>query len=183
MTQQVTANTDIETKSPAQLAFEEINAELFSGPLQRLSQADPSKVQEIAATQIELLNVYHGLVLEQARSSFRWALIAAGIGLGFFLASVSFLLIQQPSNISVTSLISGTLIEVISAINFYLYGKTSAQLADFQTRLEMIQRFLLSNSICEGLEADFKQRARLELVRAIAGINRSDTPGTEQKAA
>jgi hypothetical protein len=139
-------------------------------PLDKLSKADPSNVQEIASSQIELLVVYHNVVLDQARRSFRWALVAAGVGFSFFLIAVGLLLFQQSQNVAVMSLISGSLIEVISAINFYLYGKTSTQLADFQARLETTQRFLLANSVCEGLDGDFKQQSRAELVRAIAGI-------------
>ena len=140
--------------------------------LQRLSKINPSQVQEIVASQIELLTIYHNVVLDQAKRSFRSALLAAGVGLGFFLASVGFLLSSKPqANVAVISLISGALVEVISGINFYLYGKTSAQLADFQIRLDMTQRFLLANSICESLEGDFKQQTRSELVRSIAGVS------------
>jgi hypothetical protein len=138
----------------------------------RLSQTDPSKVQEVAASQVELLTIYHNVVLDQARRSFRWALIAAMIGLGFFLAAVAFLLLQQPQNLATVSLISGALIEIISGINFYLYGKTSAQLAEFQTRLDQTQRFLLANSVCEGLEGDYKQQTRAQLVGEIASASR-----------
>lgn len=126
---------------------------------ERISKADPTNVQEIAASQIELLSTYHNLVLKQSSRSFSWALIAAGVGLAFFLAAIAFLLLEQPDNIAVISVISGALIEVISGINFYLYGRTSSQLADFQTRLDKTQRYLIANSICEGLEGDFKQHA------------------------
>jgi hypothetical protein len=136
----------------------------------RLSKAKPEDVQEIVASQIQLMTAYHNVVLEQARRSFLWALIAAGIGLGFFLASVTFLLVLHSANVSIITLISGSLIEVISAINFFLYGKTSSQLANFQSRLDVTQRFLLANSICEGLDDKHKHRSRAELVRIIAGI-------------
>lgn len=144
---------------------------MYSQPLERLSKADPSKVQEIAASQIELLSIYHKLVLEQARRSFRWAIIAAGIGFCFFLASVAFLLFQQPQNLAVISLISGALVQIISAINFYLYGRTSAQLADFQIRLDQTQRFLLANSVCEGLDGEYKQQSRAELSARFLGYS------------
>jgi len=136
----------------------------------RLSKADPSKIQEIAASQVELLTIYHNVVLEQAQRSFKWALIAAGVGLGFFLAAVGFMLLQQSQNIANISLISGALVEVISAINFYLYGKTAIQMADFESRLDHTQRFLLANSVCEGLDGDYKQQTRAALVHAIAGF-------------
>lgn len=138
--------------------------------LERLSNADPSKVQEIVASQIELLTIYHNVVLDQAKRSFFWALLAAGAGLAFFLAAVGFVLLQQSPNVAIISLISGALVEVISGINFYLYNRTSGQLADFQTRLDMTQRYLLANSVCDSLEGDVKQQTRSGLVQAIAGI-------------
>jgi Cyanobacterial TRADD-N associated 2-Transmembrane domain len=138
----------------------------------RISKAQPGNIQEIAASQIELLTRYYDEVLGQARRSFRWALIAAGVGLGFFLAAVGFLLMHEFQGVANISLISGGVIEVISAINFYLYAKTSAQLAEFHTRLDRTQRFLLANSLCESLDGQFKQKARLELIRKIGlGIN------------
>jgi hypothetical protein len=136
----------------------------------RLSKAHPGDVQEIAASQIQLLTSYYDLVLGQARRSFRWALIAAGIGLGFFLASLAFLLLMQLQNVATVSLISGALIEVISAINFYLYKTTSDQLANFHTRLDLTQRFLLANSICDSLEGDIKSKARYEIIKTITGL-------------
>ena len=152
------------------------NALVFSEPkitaaIESLSKANPSDVQEIVVSQIRLLTSFYDLALSQAHKSFRWALIAAGIGLVFFLAAVGFLLIRQSQDIATISLISGALIEFISAINFYLYGKSSTQLATFHTRLETTQRLLLANSLSENLEGDFKQRARLELIKKIAELD------------
>lgn len=39
--------------------------------IDRLSKADPKNVQEVAASQIQLLNKYYSLVLEQSHKSFR----------------------------------------------------------------------------------------------------------------
>jgi len=136
----------------------------------RLSKAQPGDVQEIAASQIQLLTSYYDLVLGQARKSFRWALIAAGIGLVFFLASLAFLLLVQLQSVATVSLISGAIIEVISAINFYLYKTTSDQLAKFHIRLDVTQRFLLANSICDSLEGDTKSKARYEIIKTITGL-------------
>jgi len=142
----------------------------ITSSVNRLSIADPSNVQEIAASQIELLSTYHNVVLKQAKDSFQWAIIAAGIGFIFLLISVFFVLYLKSLDVAVISLIGGVLIEFISAINFYLYGKTSTQMASFQSRLDKTQRFLLANSLCEGLDADHKQKSRSELIQTIAGI-------------
>lgn len=135
-----------------------------------VAQADPSNVQEVAASQLELINNYYSTILDQARQSFRWAIIAAGVGLLFFISAVGFLLVTQKSDLSAISVISGALIEVIAGINFYLYGRTISQLDLFHGRLERTQRFLLANSVCEKLKGEAQQSARAELVRVISGL-------------
>jgi hypothetical protein len=60
-------------------------------------------------------------------------------------------------------------------IVFFLYGKTSSQLGVFHSRLEIQQRYLLANIICEGLstaEERDKARAALELLAAQDQVGR-----------
>lgn len=133
-----------------------------------VAQADPGNIQQVAASQLSIINSYYQSVLQQAQQSFRWALVAAGIGLLFFLAAIGFLVFQQSTSISNISIISGALIEVISAINFYLYSRASVQLASFHNRLDTTQRFLLANSVCENLEGEIKHITRASLVEIIA---------------
>lgn len=144
--------------------------------VERLSQARATDVKEVAAAQIELLSSYYALGFDQASRSFLWAIIAAFVGLAFFVTAIAFLLIQQSQDLAVVSLISGALVEVISGVNFYLYNKSSAQLAEFHTRLESTQRYLLADSMCEGLEGDFKQKARADIVRAIVRVTVTPDP-------
>ncbi len=117
-----------------------------------VAQADPSNIQQVAASQLELINNYYSTILNQAVQSFRWAIIAAGVGLAFFVAAVTFLLTSQQTNLSAVSIISGALVEVISGVNFYLYRQALAQLELFHVRLERTQLFLLANSVCENLK-------------------------------
>ncbi|MBF0378141.1 MAG: hypothetical protein HQK72_11750 [Desulfamplus sp.] len=49
------------------------------------------------------------------------SLVAAGIGLLFFLAAIVFLLTNKIQPIATISLISGALVEVISGVNFYFH--------------------------------------------------------------
>lgn len=140
-----------------------------------VAQADPAKIQQVAASQFALSDSYYRSVLQQAQQSFISALVAAGIGLLFFLGAVCFILLQQSANISNISLISGALIEVISAINFYLYGRASSQLATFHIPLVRTQRFLLANSVCENLEGQTKQDTRAELVKLMMTLPIDDS--------
>jgi hypothetical protein len=91
-----------------------------SDSINRLAEANPGDILKVAATQIALLASYYKAVLDQAKMSFRWALIAAGIGLVFFLGAVLFLLTRGSEAIATVGVISGALIEVIAGINFYL---------------------------------------------------------------
>lgn len=128
-------------------------------------------VEKIASSQIKLLTSYYSLVLDQAQRSFSWALIWATIGvLGFITAGV-FLLVYQINDIALIGTIGSVLVEVISAINFYLYNKASAQLAEFHIRLDSTQKLLLSNAVAEKIEGELKQITRSHIALKFAGID------------
>jgi len=136
-----------------------------------LQNARTEDVQLVAANQIKLLNDYYKIVLDQSRKSFSSALVAAIIGLGFFLGAVLSVMSSETINLALISGVAGAIVEVISGVNFYLYGKTTIQMADFQSRLDMTQRFLLANSICENLDWEAKQTTRSQLVLKIVDAN------------
>ena len=142
--------------------------------LDRLSKAKTSDVQEIAASQIGILHSYNQEVLNQAKTSFRIACVAACVGLIIFLGTLVFIGLRKDtykSGFVIVSTVGSTFIEFISIINFYLYGKATSQMVAYQKRLYQTQRFLLANSICEGLRDSYKQKARSDLVQSIANID------------
>lgn len=136
----------------------------------RLSKAKPEDIQEIATAQIRLLNAYYNEVLGQSRKSFKSAQALATFGAGLFLFAVAWLLFSSSQDIALAGAIGGALSEVVAGIGFYLYGKSSDQLAVFQSRLDRTQRFLLANSVCSAINGEAQDQTRAELVRAIAGI-------------
>src|SRR5260370_13706927 len=101
---------------------------------------------------------YHGVVEKQAEKSFRSVLLAAAIGAGFFGYSCWLAMNARVAG-AMLSLIAGTLVQVISGINFYLYSKTARQFAGFHICLERINRYLLANSYCENLTTDNERDA------------------------
>jgi hypothetical protein len=135
--------------------------------ISRLGQADPHNVQEIAASQLQLLSGYHQIALAQSRRSFFWALVGSGIGFALFCVAVSASLLTGLALASVVPLVAGAVVQVVSGIVFFLYGKTSDQLSMFHSRLEILQRYLLANSICEALSAEEKDKARTALIHEI----------------
>ena len=134
--------------------------------IERLSSIEKDDVKGTAASQIELLSRFYDLSLSQAQRSFRWALAASMVGLGFFLLAV--LLMATHEKTADAALIGGGIIQFISGVNFYLYNKTLSQLTLFQGRLETTQRFLLANSLTESLSDEFRDKTRAKLIDQLA---------------
>ncbi|TXH75445.1 MAG: hypothetical protein E6Q85_04575 [Thiothrix sp.] len=135
--------------------------------LQRLSDASDGDVKAIAASQIELLSRFYDLALSQAGRSFHWALIASMVGLAFFLMAIVFWFWRESGELTTVTMIGGALIEFIAGVNFYLYGRTLTQLSLFQGRLEVTQRFLLANSLCESLGEQWRDPTRARLINQL----------------
>ena len=140
----------------------------FAGALNRLGTADTKDVQQIAASQLELLTAYYQAALAQSNRSFFWALIGSGAGLALFAVAVVFSLLNGLSLASIVPLIAGAVVNVISGIVFALYGKTSLQLSAFHSRLDVLQRFLFANTICESLGDEARDKARAALIQEIS---------------
>ena len=149
--------------------------QLISGSIARLSKAKADDPQEIAASQLGLMVAYHQMALAQSRRSFNWALVGAGMGLLFFMGAAGVALHEAANTVAVVvPVVSGAVVEVVAGIVFILYGRTTVQLGEFHKRLERLQRYLLANSICEGLEVADRSKIRGELVREIAKMTNAD---------
>lgn len=136
--------------------------------IEEVANIDPANIQEVAASQLSLSNSYYGSVLAQARQSFRSAVIAALLGLMFFLAAVAISLVKGNLESSIISVVGGGIVEVIAGLNFWLYSKTAAQLDSFHLRLERMQRYLLANSVCLNLQGEQRGTAMTGLIQKIA---------------
>ena len=95
------------------------------------------------------------------------------LGLLFFIAAIGFMVTQQ-GDVAMISVIGGAMVQFIAGVNFFLYGKTLSQLTLFQGRLEVTQRFLLANSLCESLDGKVKHYTRARLIGALAGVSGAD---------
>ena len=132
-----------------------------------VASLDPSKIQEVAASQLVIIDGYYKSVLQRAQQLFRWAIIAVGVGLMFFLTAVSLLVVREPANISLISLMCGAVIVGIAVLIFLLYGRAIGELEKFHARLDRTQQYLLANSICEKLDEKLRQTAQTELIHTI----------------
>src|SRR5207302_5661239 len=104
--------------------------------ISRVARADPGNIQEVAASQLSIINSYYQSGLQQSQQSFQWSLIWGGIGLAFLIAAVSFLLVREPTEVALASGIGGAIVEVFAGTYLYLYKHASDQLAAFRASLE-----------------------------------------------
>lgn len=139
--------------------------DLAANAVEKTAKANPNNIQEVAASQLAIINSYYQSGLQQSQQSFRWSLIWGGIGFGFLIFAVGVLLFRQPTEVAFASGIAGALVEVFAGTYLYLYKHASDQLAAFRTSLESTQRLLLANSMCEKLEGEIEQTTRAELIR------------------
>jgi hypothetical protein len=137
--------------------------------IERVSKVDPKDVQQNLASQLELLAAYHQMALAQSSRSFFWALIGSAAGLALFAVAVVVALLHGLL-VSSVPLIAGAVVEVESGLVFYLYGKTSSQLSAFHSRLDVLQRYVLANSICESLDGEARSAARSALIGEISRV-------------
>jgi|SRR5215212_3281638 len=133
----------------------------------QLSDVNTENPQDVAAGVNNILTGYYSIALRQSQDSFRSALGAAIAGVVFFLLAVAFLIWSKSTEIATVGTIGGAVVELIAGLNFYLYGKTTAQLDSYRRSLEQTQRFLLANSIAETLDTE-KEKSRADLVDTIA---------------
>ena len=138
--------------------------------LDRLSKAKTGDVQEIAAAQMEILSNYYNVGIEQSNRSFKSASIAAGAGLVFFIIAITYTIWNPQQNIVSVASLGTTLSGFISMICFYLYNKSTSQLSGFHEKLYMTQRYLLANSMCEGLEGESKEKTRSAIIKELANV-------------
>jgi len=137
-------------------------------PLENLSKA--KGVQEIAASQIDMLTSYYGNVLTQSQRSFNFALLSGGVGLLFIMATIGFLVSQLSQNLAIVTTLGAALSGFISGVNFYVYNKSSSQMGEFHNRLNKTQNFLVADGMCDKLDEVTKNQVRSDLIRTLAGI-------------
>jgi hypothetical protein len=139
--------------------------------IDRLAKADPKDVQQVAASQLQLMIACHRIDATQARRCFFWALVAAGMGFLLFLLAALASIASGSVVAAVVLVLSGCAMEAVAGLLFGLYSRSAAESRDFHGRLEAVQRHILANSICEGLSGDRKEQTRAELARKVANIH------------
>jgi TRADD-N domain-containing protein len=130
---------------------------------------DTTDIAKVSASQLAISNAYYESVLAQAKRSFNAAVVTATVGSLFFLAAIYTASVEKSLAVPVIGALSGSVVEVIAGLNFWLYTRTSAQLDAFHLRLERMQRFLVANSVCQTLRGKTRESALANLINTVVG--------------
>jgi hypothetical protein len=93
--------------------------------IDRLAKADPKDVQEVAASQLQLIAGCQKIVVSQASRCFFWGLVGTGIGLGFFVVAALYSIVTGNAAAAMVPALSGSVIAAVAGVLFYLYGRTT----------------------------------------------------------
>jgi hypothetical protein len=136
-------------------------------------------IRTTAIAQIDLLTKYYNRVLKQANDSFWWAEATAVAGFLLFGVAVACVVwgeANQALNGAAIAGLGGAVVQVISGLQFWLYGKATDQLAAFHQSLDQTQRFLMASSLCDSLDDKAAQlNALSSLIATISGSNVEST--------
>jgi hypothetical protein len=151
---------------------------------EELANIDMDEPQEVLSKFGNVLNSYYTVALAQSARSFTWALVAAGVGVVFFMGAIIFLLVRESVEAATVSAIGGAIVEVVAGLNFYLYGKTTEQAANHRFSLERMQRYLLANSLVESLSSsESKDESRAKLISAMSESDRATSQSQDNRDA
>ena len=132
----------------------------------QLAKTEVGDIHKLSKEHHEMALGFYEDVRRQAQRSFIAALVSAGVGTVFF--GIAAWTMMQSRDIANISLIAGVLIQVISGINFYLYGRTSRQFSSFHVCLERTTRFLMVYNMTMTMSGEARDAIQKDVICIMA---------------
>ena len=108
---------------------------------------------------------YFKISKSQARSSFLFSVIICIVGIAALFAGIYGIVAINDVSVSVISLISGAISEVISGTIFWLHNKSALQLNHYYDALHENEKFLSAISIADKLGDEKREEMLVEIIR------------------
>jgi len=133
---------------------------------EEIARTSPDDVQQLASIMQIMIISYYKSVRLQALLAFFAAFILEIVAVVFFFYSASLTMNGRIEN-GVLAATSGFLIQIMTAIVFYLYSQSARQFGGFHICLERTNRFLLANAMTEHLPEADRAAKRAEVITTI----------------
>ena len=128
-------------------------------------------VLELMLKNVKELREYYVISKQQARKSFSAALFICFFGIFIYVLGIISVMIFN-KDISVISIIGGTVVEVIAGLFFWLYREATKQLSIYHQRLGSTEKYLTVIQIIREMPEDKRTEAFRSLMTAILNDNR-----------
>lgn len=107
---------------------------------------------------------YFKISKTQAKSSFWFSVISCIVGLMALVVGIYGIVILKDVSVSVISLISGSISELISGTVFWVHNKSALQLNHYYDALHENEKFLSAVNIADKLSAEKREEVLVEII-------------------
>lgn len=111
------------------------------------------------------INEYFKISKWQAKIAFWLSVIACICGLGTLIFGVYSVFILNNINVSIISIVSGSISEVIAATVFWVHNKSALQLNHYYNALHENEKFLSAVNMADKLNEENRERMIMEIIR------------------
>lgn len=119
---------------------------------------------------VKELKEYYVISKEQAKSTFRMAVISCVCG-GIIYAMGIIFTVFFDKDISLISVISGTILEMISGTSFLFYNKALKQLNTYHRRLEETEKYLIAHQMISEVPEERRYEEQRNFVNYVLNDN------------
>lgn len=119
---------------------------------------------------------YFTISKNQAKSSFWFSVISCVVGMVALAVGIYGIVVQKNISVSVISLISGSISEVISGTVFWVHNKSALQLNHYYNALHENEKFLAAINMADKLSEEKREEMYIEIIRKQIG----DDGGSEK---
>ena len=160
-----TVNSQINNKDSNYIKANDSDKDILSLNIETHKSLFDDNMVRLLIDRMTESHVDHKLGRKQAQDSFLFSIIM-GI-LGFFLfgfAVIFSFFYPHPVHATLFSVISGAIIEIMSSIFLFIYGKSLKQFNDFHKELKADERFFYSIALLENLSDEKKDEVLSKII-------------------
>lgn len=135
---------------------------------------DNDDIIGLMMTNVAELREYYVISKRQATKAFSASLLVCFLGIIVYIAGISVLLFTD-DNILLLSTISGTIVEIIAGLFFWLYSQSVKQLSMYHMRLGTTEKYLTAIKLVEKMSDEKKDDRYSFIMESILIDNRIQT--------
>ncbi|MBI9013873.1 MAG: hypothetical protein JEZ08_16685 [Clostridiales bacterium] len=124
-------------------------------------------ISKLIKINFKYLDSYYEQTREQASKSFLFTVIASFIGLTTIIAGI-IMVYNNRTEPGYVAAVTGTIVEFISAIFFYLYNQTISKMTEYHKKLVITQNISLAMKLSSDLSDEkAKQETQTEIIKEL----------------